>query len=129
MACAMRLTLASRCNHNLHRPSTAWQSVKERISMMAVEDAQLKPKMHRRGMFHMKHVTVELATKYEDILGSRSRHRLIGYLYEVCNLSDGTHTLAEIQRVLGHELWPVEMEILGEMVRDMERLDYLSLSE
>lgn len=93
------------------------------------EDSQLKPKMKRRGMFHMKHVTVELATKYEDMLGTRDRHGLIGYLYEVCNLSDGTRTLAEIQRILGHELWPLDMHILGEMVRDMERLNYLTLSE
>ncbi len=92
-------------------------------------DAQLRPRMKRRGMFHMKHVTVELASKYEDMLGTRERHGLIGYLYEVCNLADGSRTLADIQRILGHELWPVDMTILGEMVRDMERLDYLTIAE
>ena len=93
------------------------------------EASLLKPKMKRRGMFHMKHITVELAKKYEDLLGSRERHNLIGYLYEVCNFSDGNRTLGEIQRALGHELWPVDIEILAEMIRDMERLDYMVIEE
>ena len=95
---------------------------------MTVEE-RLRPKMKRRGMFHMKHVTVELATKYEDLLQTRNRHNLIGYLYEVCNLSDGTRTLADIQRILGHALAPMDMNILNEMVRDMERLNYLTIAE
>lgn len=95
--------------------------------MMA--EAHIKPKMKRRGMFHMKHVTVELATKYEDLLQTRDRHNLTGYLYEVCNLCDGAHTLADIRRILGHALGPMDPKILHEMVRDMERLDYLTIDE
>jgi hypothetical protein len=89
----------------------------------------LKPKMKRRGMFHMKHVTVELAAKYEKLLGTASRHTFIGYLYEVCNLSNGERTVAEIRRVLGHELALVDLEIVAEMVHDMERLDYMEIVE
>lgn len=92
-------------------------------------EAQLRPTMKRRGMFHMKHVIIELATKYEDLLQTRNRHNLIGYLYEVCNLCDGAHTLADIQRILGHTLGPLDMKILHEMVRDMERLDYVTITE
>lgn len=95
--------------------------------MATVEN--LRPKMKRRGMFHMKHVTVELATKYEELMGTASRHTLIGYLYEVCNLSNGERTVAEIRRILGHELTLVDLEIVAEMVRDMERLDYMQIVE
>lgn len=90
--------------------------------------ANLKPKMRKRGMFHMKHITVELGTKYEEILGTANRHRFIGYLYEVCNLSNGERTLTQIERILSHELWPMDLNVLAEMVRDMERLDYMDVN-
>ena len=92
---------------------------------------ELKPRMKRRGMFHMKTVTVELAPKYENFAGGHlPQLGFLGYLYEVCNLSNGQRTLGAIRRALGHELgvWP-KIEALGSMVRDMERLDYMSVDE
>ena len=95
--------------------------------MTSVE--KLKPKMKRRGMFHMKHIRVALGVKYENLMESAHRHSLIGYLYEVCNLCNGKRTLVDIRRILGHELGPMDIEILVEMVNDMEQLGYLTISE
>ncbi len=89
----------------------------------------LRPKMKRRGMFHMKDVSVRLAHKYEDFSGGHlPQLGFLGYLYEVCNLSDGRRKLSEIHRMLGHELSiRPEMETLVDLVKDMEMLDYMTV--
>lgn len=97
--------------------------------MSRIDD--LKPRMKRKGMFHMKDVTVAVGPKFEDFAeGHLPQLGFLGYLYELCNLSNGQRTLAEIRRVLGHELglWP-DIETLVDMVKDMEMLDYLVVEE
>jgi hypothetical protein len=94
--------------------------------MRRIED--LKPRMLRRGMLEMKPVTIRLAPKYDQIEGGHlSQLGFLGYLYEVCNFSNGQRTLAEIQRALGHELWPLPIEVLYGMVCDCESMGYMAI--
>lgn len=91
----------------------------------------LKPRMKHKGMFHMKDVTVAIGHKYENFAGGHlPQLGFLGYLYELCNLSNGQRTLTEIRRILGHELgvWP-DVETMVDLVKDMEQLDYLIVEE
>jgi hypothetical protein len=94
--------------------------------MARIED--IRPRMLRRGMLEMKPVTIKLAPKYDDLKGGHlSQLGFLGYLYELCNFSNGERTLAEIHRALGHELPPVPLEALYGMVRDCEALGYMAI--
>jgi hypothetical protein len=51
----------------------------------------------------------------------------IGYMHELCNFSNGKRTLGEIHRAMGHELAPVPLEALYELVSDLQELGYLTV--
>lgn len=89
----------------------------------------IKPKLIRLGMVDHKRVTIYLAPKYDsDIAGGHlSQLGFIGYMHELCNFSNGERTLAEIQRAMGHELTPLPLETLYELVSDLEELGYLTV--
>lgn len=95
--------------------------------MARIED--LKPCMKQRGMVEMKRVTIHLAPKYDRMEGGHlAQLGFLGYMYEICNFSNGERTLAEIQRALGHELWPLPIETIYGMVCDLETMGYMTIS-
>src|SRR5262245_56885458 len=94
--------------------------------------ADLKPRRTRGGMLPQKRVTIYLAPKYEQMkedsrLPQPIRRRLfLGYMHELCNFADGRHTVAQIQRALGHELWPLPLEEIYDMLGDLEELGFVT---
>jgi len=90
---------------------------------------EIKPKLIQLGMVDHKRVTIYLAPKYDSGLkgGHLSQLGFIGYMHELCNFSNGERTLAEIQRAMGHELAPLSLETLYELVSDLEELGYLTV--
>ncbi len=88
----------------------------------------IKPKLIQLGMVDHKRVTIYLAPKYDSEIegGHLSQLGFIGYMHELCNFSNGERTLAEIQRAMGHELTPLSIETLYELVSDLEELGYLT---
>lgn len=107
-------------------------------------EAEWRPRMRQRGMIDMKRLTIDLATKYEGVSDMPDQLDLIGYLYEVCNLSEGEKTVGEIVRILDHELErfrrtygsPAEQDVtqsvltvetVARMVGDLEALGYLTV--
>ncbi|HZQ09137.1 MAG TPA: hypothetical protein VFD70_21345 [Anaerolineae bacterium] len=94
--------------------------------MKRIQD--IKPKLIQRGMVDHKRVTIYLAPKYDSGMkgGHLSQLGFIGYMHELCNFSNGERTLAEIQRAMGHELTPLSIETLYELVSDLEELGYMT---
>lgn len=92
-------------------------------------DEELTPQRLIRGMIEMKKVTILLAPKYKKISARAQLSQLsfLGYMNEICNFSEGRHTLAQIRRALAHELGPLSLEMVCEMARDLETLGYLTL--
>lgn len=95
--------------------------------MARIQD--IKPRRVHLGMVDHKRVTIYLAPKYDSGMrgGHLSQLGFIGYMHELCNFSDGERTLAEIQRAMGHELTPLPIETLYELVSDLEELGYLTV--
>lgn len=89
----------------------------------------IKPKLIRLGMVDHKRVTIYLAPKYDGGLrgGHLGQLGFIGYMHELCNFSNGERTLAEIHRAMGHELTPVSIETLYELVSDLQELGYMTV--
>jgi hypothetical protein len=88
-----------------------------------------RPRLKRRGMPEMKVLTVRLGTTYDGLFaGSQfARRGYLGFMYEVCNLSDGQRSVADIARTLSHEVAPIEIDVVARMCRDLARLDILTL--
>jgi len=95
--------------------------------MTRIQD--IKPKLIRLGMVDHKRATIFLAPKYDTGLkgGHLTQLGFIGYMHELCNFSNGKRTLAEIHRAMGHELTPVAIETLYELVSDLEELGYMTV--
>ncbi len=88
----------------------------------------IKPKRIHLGMVDHKRMTIYLAPKYDGEIegGHLSQLGFIGFMHELCNFSNGQRTLGEIQRAMGHELVPLSIETLYELVSDLEELGYLT---
>ncbi len=89
------------------------------------------PKMKRLGMVEMKPVAIHLALKYEQRFGGGhlSRQGFMGYMYEICNFSQGSRTVRQIARALSYELQPISVEEVYEICKDLERLGYMTVHE
>lgn len=89
------------------------------------------PRMKRRGMPEMKPVAIELALKYEQQFrgGHLSRQGFMGFMYEICNFSQGTRTVRQIARALSHELAPISAQQVYEICKDLERLGFMVVQE
>jgi hypothetical protein len=46
---------------------------------------------------------------------------------ELMNLSDGTRTVAEIARIVGYEIGPIEPSLVAEMFNDLEQHGFVDL--
>lgn len=90
-----------------------------------------RPRMKRSGWIEMKRLTVELGRKYETMVesepGAMARRGFLGPMYEVCNLSNGERTIAEIVRIIRHEVGPIGIEMVVEIARDMESLGFMTI--
>lgn len=89
----------------------------------------IKPKRVSLGMVDHKRVTIYLAPKYDGGMkgGHLSQLGFLGYMHELVNFSNGERTLTEIHRAMGHELTPVSIETLYELVSDLEELGYMTV--
>ncbi len=89
----------------------------------------IKPKRISLGMVDHKRVTIYIAPKYETGMkgGHLTQLGFLGYMHELVNYSNGERTLGEIHRAMGHELTPVALETLYELVSDLEELGYLTV--
>lgn len=91
--------------------------------------ALIKPQRKQLGMIEMKRLTIALDETYATVMPDRflSRRGWLGYLYELFNHSDGQRTLGQIARILGHEIGPIEIDVLARMVRDLERMGFMTV--
>ena len=44
---------------------------------------------------------------------------------EMMNLSDGTHTIAQVARILDHEIGPIDPSLVAEMYQSLEDAGYV----
>ena len=51
----------------------------------------------------------------------------IGYMHEIFNFCDGQRTLREIHRALSHELKPISLETMCDIVCDLDTLGYVTI--
>jgi hypothetical protein len=90
-----------------------------------------KPKMIGPGWIEMKRLTVELGEKYESMFASTpgvmARRGFLEPMYEVCHLSHGERTIKEIARIVHHELGPIEIGTVKEIVEDIEALGFMTV--
>src|SRR5260370_18853195 len=88
----------------------------------------VRPRLKRLGMPEMKVLTVRLGTTYDGLFpGSQfARRGYLGYMYEVCNLSNGQRSVADIARTLGHEVAPIDVDVVARTCPDLARLDILT---
>src|SRR5436305_12489190 len=91
------------------------------------QSADARPRLKQLGMPEMKVLTVKLGSAYDELFGNRqfTRRGYLGYVYEVCNLSDGRRSVVDIARILDHELGPVDVELVTQMCQDLARLGIL----
>jgi hypothetical protein len=109
-------------------------------------EALWRPKMKQLGMLDMKRLTLDLADRYEGVPGMLEHLDFVGYMYEVCNLSDGENAVGEIARMLHHELdqslkasgapaegvggWRASaVDVVARMVKDLESLGHMTVSK
>ncbi|MCZ7569105.1 MAG: hypothetical protein M5U01_11050 [Ardenticatenaceae bacterium] len=91
--------------------------------------ALIKPLRKQLGMIEMKRLTIALDEAYTTVIPESrlGRRGWLGYLYELFNHSDGQRSLGQIARVLGHEIGPIEVDVLARMVRDLERMGFMTV--
>jgi hypothetical protein len=89
----------------------------------------MKPRRKQLGMVDHKRATIFMAPKYDrDIHGGHlAQLGFIGYMHEIFNFCDGQRTVREIHRVLSHELRPIPLDTMCDLVCDLDTLGYVTI--
>ena len=83
---------------------------------------QRKPKRRLPGLINMKVQAIRFGPLY-----ARRDSRFMDRMAELMNLSDGRRSVAEIARVVGYEIGPVDPALVAEMFGDMQEFGYVEL--
>ena len=69
-----------------------------------------RPRRKKPGLIDMKYVAITFGTEFKE-RDSRYMERIA----EICNLSNGERTVAEIARIVRYEVGPVSDELVKEI--------------
>ena len=88
---------------------------------MGIPNPEARPKMKKPGLIDMKYSAITFGTRFKE-LDSRYMERMA----EMCNLSNGQRTIAEINRILGYEINPIDLELMQEMFHALGEKGFLT---
>jgi len=92
-------------------------------------EAQWKPKLKKRGWIDLKGLTIQLGNRFAIVRqGVRKGFDFILMVYEICSLSNGERMVADMARIFGHEGKPMEVKEIVDIVKEMERLGYMTVA-
>jgi hypothetical protein len=86
------------------------------------EILQRRPKRRLPGLINMK----VQAIRFGPLYGARDS-RFMDRMAELMNLSDGRRSVAEIARVVGYEIGPIDPVLVAEMFGDMQEFGFVEL--
>jgi hypothetical protein len=81
-----------------------------------------RPVRVRPGLINMKYQAIAFGPQY----AARDPH-FMDRLAEMMNLSDGSRTISEIARILGHEIGPIAPSLIEELFNKLEALGFVEL--
>ena len=81
-----------------------------------------KPRRILPGLINMKYQAITFGPMY----AARDEH-FMDRMAELMNLSNGTRTVAQIARIVGYEMGPIEPALVGEMFQDLCKYGFLKL--
>lgn len=88
---------------------------------MSKPDLEARPKMKKPGLIDMKYSAITFGTQFKE-----RDVRYMERIAEMCNLSDGRRTIAEISRILGYEIGPIDPDLVREMFQVLEEKGFLT---
>lgn len=83
---------------------------------------RLKPVRRKPGLINMKYQAITFGPRY-----AASDPRFMDRFAEVMNLSDGSRSVAQIARIVGYEVGPIEPALVAEMFGDLEEFGFVEL--
>jgi hypothetical protein len=81
-----------------------------------------RPRKLKPGLINMKYQAIVFGPLY-----AARDARYMDRMAEMMNLSDGTRTIAEIARVVGYEVGPIEAGLVAEIFGDLEEFGFVAL--
>jgi hypothetical protein len=83
-----------------------------------------RPRRILPGLINMKYQAIT----FGPIYAARDPHFMDRFA-ELMNLSDGTRTVAEIARIVGYEMGPIEPSLVAEMFNDLEKRGFVAMTQ
>jgi hypothetical protein len=82
----------------------------------------LTPVRRKPGLINMKYQAITFGPRYAG-----KDPRFMDRFAEMMNLSDGSRTVAQIARIVGYEVGPIEPSLVAEMFGDLEEFGFVEL--
>ena len=80
-----------------------------------------RPRRKKPGLIDMKYAAITFGVRFKE-----KDPRYMERMAEICNLSNGVRTVAEIARIVRYEVGPTSDELVLEMLAALENKGYLS---
>jgi hypothetical protein len=91
-------------------------------------EAQWRPRLRKRGWIDLKLLTIQMGDRFETVReGARKELEFILKVYEICSLSSGERTIAEMGRILVHEGKATALTEIIDVVSELEQLGYMDV--
>jgi hypothetical protein len=90
--------------------------------MPMLEILRLTPLRRKPGLINMKYQAITFGPRY-----SQKDARFMDRFAEMMNLSDGTRSVAQIARIVGYEVGPIDAALVAEMFGDLEEFGFVEL--
>lgn len=87
-------------------------------------DLNDRPRRKKPGLIDMKYAAITFGTRFKD-----SDPRYMERIAEICNLSNGQRTVAEIARIVRYEVGPVSDELVQEICQALAQKGFLLVQE
>jgi hypothetical protein len=81
------------------------------------------PRRTKPGLINMKYQAIMFGPRYAPL-----DPRFMDRFAEMMNLSDGTRTVAQIARIVGYEVGPIEPDLVAEMFGDLAEFGFVDLA-
>ncbi len=81
-----------------------------------------RPMMKKPGLIDMKYSAITFGTRFKE-----RDPRYMERIAEMCNLSNGHRSIADIARIVGYEVGPVDPELVREMFGALAEKGFLTV--
>lgn len=89
--------------------------------MVSMQD---RPQLKKPGLIDMKYSAITFGTRFKE-RDSRYMERIA----EMCNLSNGERTVAEIARIVRYEVGPIDDELVTDIFSALKEEGFLILAD